>query len=280
MTPISSLQNALAVSHLEQIGIEVSFGRWLMFSIPFCTICTIIAWLGIILILEPSDIKAIPSIVYETNHNVFTKRNITVIGISALGILLLATSSMTKFIFGDIGIIGLCIVAYMFSSGMLTEVDFNSLSWHTLFLIGGGNVLGKAVSSSGLLEYVAHDIIQTLPMKNPWLALVCILFFAATVATFVSHTVAALILLPIISKIGSDLGIPEVTVIGSALAISAAMALPFSSFPNVNSLLVVDDFQNQYLGVRDFLLTGVPMSVIAVILSATLGYGLISVIGV
>ena len=37
-------------------------------------------------------------------------------------------------------------------------MDFNSLSWHTLVLVGGGNVLGKAVESSGLLEYIADGI--------------------------------------------------------------------------------------------------------------------------
>jgi di/tricarboxylate transporter len=38
------------------------------------------------------------------------------------------------------------------------QVDFNSLNWHTIFLVGGGNVLGKAVSSSGLLAYISADI--------------------------------------------------------------------------------------------------------------------------
>jgi len=38
------------------------------------------------------------------------------------------------------------------------QVDFNSLSWHTIFLVGGGNVLGKAVSSSGLLHYISAAI--------------------------------------------------------------------------------------------------------------------------
>ena len=37
-------------------------------------------------------------------------------------------------------------------------MDFNSLSWHTIFLVGGGNVLGKAVSSSGLLRYISTGI--------------------------------------------------------------------------------------------------------------------------
>ncbi len=56
------------------------------------------------------------------------------------------------------------------------------------------------------------------------------------------------------------------------------MALPFSSFPNVNSLLIVDDFQRPYLNVQDFLKTGVLMSIISVVLIATLGYGLIDII--
>lgn len=58
------------------------------------------------------------------------------------------------------------------------------------------------------------------------------------------------------------------------------MALPFSSFPNINSLLIVDDFQNQYLKVKDFIIAGLPMSIITVILTATLGYALINAVGI
>lgn len=53
------------------------------------------------------------------------------------------------------------------------------------------------------------------------------------------------------------------------------MALPFSSFPNVNSVLIVDDFQRPYLSVGDFVKTGLPLSVVSVFLIATMGYGLI-----
>jgi di/tricarboxylate transporter len=108
--------------------------------------------------------------------------------------------------------------------------------------------------------------------------------------------------MPIITSIGISLGIPEQMVVGSAFAsknnpfrifffpfyfivffflrklVSAAMGLPFSSFPNVNSLLIVDDFQRPYLSVQDFLKSGMLLTVIAVILIATLGYLLISLI--
>ena len=56
------------------------------------------------------------------------------------------------------------------------------------------------------------------------------------------------------------------------------MALPFSSFPNVNSFLTVDDLQRPYLAVNDFVKTGLPMSLMTIFLIATLGYLLISAI--
>ncbi len=56
------------------------------------------------------------------------------------------------------------------------------------------------------------------------------------------------------------------------------MGLPFSSFPNVNSLLIVDDFHRPYLSTQDFLKTGMPMSIFTLLLIATFGALLINLI--
>ena len=55
-------------------------------------------------------------------------------------------------------------------------------------------------------------------MNNPWVALIMILLFCLSIATFISHTVAALILMPLISQIGIELEIPKTVVMGSAFA--------------------------------------------------------------
>ena len=78
MTPISSLQNALAVSHLEHSGIEISFGEWIAFAVPFATVCTLGAWLFIVLICKPTDVARIPVIVYEREQDTFSLRNLVV----------------------------------------------------------------------------------------------------------------------------------------------------------------------------------------------------------
>lgn len=122
MTPISSLQNVLAVSYLEQIGISVSFGSWILLSLPFCVVCTLLCWVLIILVVKPDDVDMIPIIVYERSNNVFGKRNIAVILLSLMTILLFATNSGSHSAFGDIGVIALCFVFVMFGTGILSEV--------------------------------------------------------------------------------------------------------------------------------------------------------------
>ena len=106
-----------------QAGIVVSFGRWLMVAVPFALLCTIIAWLLLIMSLNPDDISSVPVIVFERNQQVFNRRNVAVLSLSLLTIILFATSSLTADIFGDISVISLLFVTVMFGSGMLTEVS-------------------------------------------------------------------------------------------------------------------------------------------------------------
>lgn len=56
------------------------------------------------------------------------------------------------------------------------------------------------------------------------------------------------------------------------------MALPFSSFPNINMMLMLDDFQKPYLSTMDYVKTGTPMTIISVIMVVSIGYGLIALI--
>merc|ERR1711974_52690 len=234
-------------------------------SIPFASLCTVLAWVVLCVIVKPDDVDSIPIVIYKRD-NKLSKRNIAVLVMSFLAIMMFAFFEYMKHILGDIAMVSMIYVAIMFGTGMLSELDFNSLSWHTLFLLGGGNVLGKAVQSSGLLDHLANAFMRVIPTHSPWMALVVVFLFAMVVASFVSHTVASMILMPLIARVGVDFGLPKVMVVGTAFVVSGAMALPFSSFPNVNSVLIVDDFQRPYLSTKDFVSTGLLLSVVSVFL--------------
>lgn len=68
---------------------------------------------------------------------------------------------------------------------------------------------------------------------NRFLLFVEVVSVTMCISTFVSHTVAALILMPIIVEVGVKCGNPVLLGMGAALAVSSGCALPFSSFPNV-----------------------------------------------
>ncbi|CAH0482525.1 unnamed protein product [Peronospora belbahrii] len=274
MTPISSLQNTLAVSFLEKAGYTITFGQWMAIAVPFCTVSTIMCWLFLLWVMDPRDATCIPQIVYDQKQKISTL-HVVVISMTLLTIFLWASFSVTSTTFGDLGIISMIFMFIMFGTGMLSQFDFNSFSWHILFLIGGGNVLGDAVHRSGLLDTLSKSVIHALPSKDVWMVTVSLCSLVVCITTFVSHTVASIILLPIIVQMAIQIGHPHIPVICCALAISAAMALPFSSFPNINSLLVLDDHGQQYLKVKDFLRVGVTFSLVTMALIVTLGYGLI-----
>lgn len=89
-----------------------------------------------------------------------------------------------------------------------------------------------------------------------------------------SHTVASLILTPIIVDIAVSTGQVQIVVMLSTLMMSGAMSLPMSSFPNANSLLVDDDFGRNFLHPMDFIKHGSAISVIVFGALCTIGYAL------
>jgi len=135
-------------------------------------------------------------------------------------------------------------------------------------------VLGSAVNSSKLLHIIARAIEPNLQGHSAYVQTVAVLLMVFIVTTFVSHTVAAIILSPLIVKIGMDNGHVQPLLMAATLMMSGTMSLPMSSFPNINSLLVDDDFNRHFLRPIDFLKHGTPVSCMLLALTSTLGYAL------
>ena len=130
----------LSVLHVRtrQIGVEISFLDWMLVSAPFASTCTFLSWVLICLLYRSDDVKTIPIVVYDRENKPNSLRNLTVVLVSLFTMVCFASFGLVKPYFGDIGMVALLYASFMFGSGILTELDFNSLSWHTLFLLAGG----------------------------------------------------------------------------------------------------------------------------------------------
>ncbi|EKG06196.1 sodium/sulfate symporter, putative [Trypanosoma cruzi] len=263
LSPIASPQNAVAMNVLRFHS--VSFAAWIAVALPIVLFSIVAAWAIILVVWKPfKDVKGIPLHVVSTESGKDTRvtDRVVVVVVSLITIILWIISP--DVLFGDTGVVALIPIVVFFGTGILAKEDFNTLSWHLMFLLAGGNMLGLCAHDSKMLDILAHSMHGTLVSQPPYLTFVLVILVVALATTFVSHTVSAMILLPIIAKIGFLLpkqeGIlsvtPAILVMLSALMCSGAMAFPISSFPNVNSLLAEDSTGQPYLKAKDFLFCG------------------------
>lgn len=214
-------------------------------------------------------------------HEKLTVTQWFVLIVSMTTILLWCFADKLKGIMGEIGVISLIPIVVFFGLGILTSEDWNNFLWTIVALAMGGIALGKAVSSSGLLKTIATYIQQNI-IVGLGIYQVCLIFgvLCLVISTFVSHTVSALILLPLIKEIGASMeqDYSRLLVMLNVLLCSIAMGLPTSGFPNVTAICMTDELGQKFVNVRTFIMTGVPSSFVAYAVIVTFGFFVMHVI--
>jgi phosphate transporter len=274
LSPIASPQNAYAINYLNDNAPEhaISFLQWCLVAVPYGLVCLLSTWAYLVYVMRPRDVAEVPDIVYEQPP--LGRMHVAVLLTTVVTIVGWCTLQATKPVFGSMGIVGLVPLVALFGSGILTKDDLLTFSWNLILLIAGGNVLGEAVRSSHLLQLVVDGISPALSHESLWVATLTVAVSVLALATFVSHTVAAIVLIPVILDVAVKVDHVRVLVMSAAFMMSAPMSFPMTSFPNLNSLLTVDDYDMPYLHVADFVRHGTPNSLIALVWLVTVGYGI------
>ncbi|KAL8708539.1 MAG: hypothetical protein Q9220_006592 [cf. Caloplaca sp. 1 TL-2023] len=272
-SPIASPQNIIA---LQNMSPQPSWGGWFVVSLPVCIISITLIWLLLLVTFQPGKGTTIAPI--RPMKDKFTGIQWFISIITLVTIVLWCVSHQLEDVFGDMGVIAILPMVAFFGSGILTKEDFNNFLWTIVILAAGGLSLGKAVSSSGLLHTVAGAITEKVEGLSLYGVLVVFCSLILVVATFISHTVSALIILPLVHQVGANMKDPHpnLLVMASVLICSAAAGLPTSGFPNMTAIMMEDgDTGKRYLRVSHFLTRGIPASIITFLVIITIGYGLL-----
>ncbi|KAK5208018.1 low-affinity phosphate transporter [Exophiala xenobiotica] len=276
-SPIASPQNIVALQNMKPTP---SWGVWFFVALPVCIISIVLIWLLLLVSFKPGRGTTIVPI--RPMKDKLTGLQYFIIFVTLLTIVLWCTSHQLEGVFGDMGVIAIIPMVLFFGTGILTKEDFNNFLWTIIILAAGGLCLGKAVSSSGLLHTIARGITDGVSGLSIYGVLVVFAALILVVATFISHTVAALIILPLVQQVGAgmDQPHPNLLVMGSALMCSAAMGLPTSGFPNMTAIMMeVPETGVRYLRVKHFLTRGIPASMFSFAVIITVGYGLMLAVG-
>jgi phosphate transporter len=230
-SPIASPQNIIALQNMRP---EPSWGAWFFVALPICIFSILLIWALLLITFQPGKGTTIIPIRQITDKFTGVQYFISFVTIGT--IVLWCVTHQLESTFGDMGVVAIIPLVFFFGTGILTKEDFNNFLWTIIMLAAGGLSLGKAVDSSGLLHTIAHSIRNNVEGMSLYGVLVVFCGLILVIATFISHTVAALIILPIVQQVGAgmDEPHPNLLVMGSALMCSAAMGLPTSGFPNMS----------------------------------------------
>ncbi|CAE6454918.1 unnamed protein product [Rhizoctonia solani] len=257
-SPISSPQNLITLQYMDP---PLDWLQWFAVAIPVSAITIFVIWLMLLVSYKPSyapdgtELRIRP--IRPTKES-FTLKQYWVSIVCLVTIALWCVAHQIDHIFGDMGVIAIIPIVAFFSTNVLKKEDFEQFLWTIVFLAMGGIALGKAVVSSGLLATMDDGI----------------------VSTFISHTIASVLLVPIAAEVGSNLPDPHprLLVFITGLICSAGMGMPVSGFPNQTAATQEDEMGKMYLSNTDFLKNGVPASVVATMVVATVGYTLMRVV--
>ncbi|KAI0535920.1 SPX domain-containing protein [Xylaria digitata] len=235
LSPIASPQNVVALGIMEP---PPTWGQWLFIVIPVGIVSLFLIWILLLLTFNPG--KGTTIIPIRSVREEFTGLQwfVSIVCLATIG--LWCASHALESIFGHMGVIAILPIVIFFGVGILTKEDFNNFPWTIIILAAGGLSLGKAVESSGLLHTVAARISAEVHDLDLYVVLLIFSGLALVIATFISHTVAALILLPLVYDIGKAMEEPHpnLLVMVTTLMCSAAMGLPTSGFPNMTRPII------------------------------------------
>ncbi len=236
-TPIGTPPNAIALKYLNGavedggMGLNIGFGEWMAFMIPFTLLLVFISWV-LLLKLFPFKQKTIElKIEGEAKKD---WRSIVVYITFGLTVLLWVLDKYTGV---NSNVVAMLPVGVFCVIGVITRRDLEEISWGVLWMVAGGFALGVALNQTGL----ATALISAIPFGqwSPLLVIIGSGLICYAMANFISHTATANLLVPILAVVGGSiatalapLGGVTALLIGVAIASSLGMVLPISTPPN------------------------------------------------
>ena len=234
-TPIGTPPNAIALKFMQDIGLDVSFGKWMAFGIPFVVVMLLVAWF-VLLKMFPISQKSLDLSTELKGKFLKTPKAIIVYITFIITILMWVIPKEYHGL--DSNSVAIIPIAVFSITGVITKKDLKAMSWDVLWLVAGGFALGVALSETNL----AKDMINAIPFGT-WDSTIlligasCICLF---MATFMSHTATAALLVPILGGVASamlaagsmDSAGAVALLVTVAFASSLGMALPISTPPN------------------------------------------------
>ncbi|WP_346353953.1 DASS family sodium-coupled anion symporter [Azotosporobacter soli] len=274
----AAAQNMIAMGFIEkQLGQTISWMEWFIAAAPFAAIMSVVLYFVLLKVMPP-EMKEVPG-GKETVAKALQELGAMSLAekkLLALSLVLLFFWSTEKILHSfDTSSTTLAAIALMLLPGigiMNWKEAQDRIPWGTLVLFGTGISLGSALLSTKAAAWLAQFVVvwfglQTMPIIGILASLAA--FLIVIHLGFASATALAAAIIPILISVLQSVKTPGVNVVGMTMILQYVISFGFILPVNAPQNMVA--YGTETFEVKDFIKTGVPLTLAAYLLILLLG---------
>ena len=274
----AAAQNMVAVNFIRtQLGVDISWIDWFIAAAPFAILMSF-ALYHVMMFLMPPEIKEIPG-GKETVKKLLadmgkiTTNEIKLLVISICLLILWMTEKKLHVIdTSTTTMVAITLLMLPKIGVMQWNEVVNKINWGTVVLFGVGISLGSALLSTKAATWLANVIVSTFDLADSTtltvLAIIA-LFLIIVHMGFASAAGLASAIIPIIISVLQQLKTPGVNVIGMTMILQYVVSFGFILPVNAPQNMIA--YGTNTFEVRDFVRSGIPLTLIGFALIMLLG---------
>ncbi|MBC8352139.1 MAG: DASS family sodium-coupled anion symporter [Planctomycetes bacterium] len=282
-TLVGTPTNLFLAGFASEKDIAIGFGRWMLFASPLAAVLLVLTWLILTRLVFPIRVKSLAGgrdlIAGELSKMGSVSRGewTVLVVFAATAFAWVVREPLTNAtwlvervppigklddtIIALIGMMALFLIPVNFRKGE-AALDWETavnIPWGVLLLFGGGFCLAKAVSESGLAEWIGTRV-EVLDLST-FALMVAVVAMVIFLTELTSNTPTAATFLPILYGVALSIGVsPMLLLVPATLAATCAFMLPVATPPNA----IV--FGSGHIEIRSMVKAGVWLNLLSVVL--------------
>jgi len=274
----AAAQNMIAVGHVQKmLGKVITWPEWFVAAAPFAAIMSVILYFILLKTMPPETEEvaggkqAIARALKDLGPMKPTEKRLLVMAV----ILLFLWSTEQIFHTFDTSSTTIAMIAIMLlpKVGVMTWNEAQpKIGWGTLMLFGVGISLGSALLSTKAAAWMAKILVSALGIQTmPALMILAVLalFLIVIHLGFASATALAAAMIPIIISVLQGVKTPGINVVGMTMLLQFVVSFGFILPVNAPQNMVA--YGTDTFEVRDFVRTGIPLTIAAYLLVLIFG---------
>ena len=249
-TPVGTPPNLIGVRALKDMGLDVSFAKWMAFGVPIAAVMLVVLWivLAIFFRVRPGGPPIAASAGASGPWSAGERASATAFGVavafwvgpSILDLLGVPGAAFLKERLPE-EVVAILAASILFlwplragpRARALTWDDAARIDWGTVLLFGGGVLLGDLANKTGLAAAWGEALVRSTGAQST-LALVALVTAAALVLSeLASNTASATLMVPLAIGVAQAANVPVLPVaLGATIGASFGFMMPISTAPN------------------------------------------------